>query len=245
MLLCSGLAWATLGAVTALDWYRGTGTPSGAEASVSTTGHLPAHDAAASLHHHSATVDPGALDWTGMWLLMVMAMMWPLVVPTLEVVQRAGYPRWRVRLTITTLATSTVLWLGFGLAAASVASVASVPVGSPWWQLGFLAVAIAAWRSARRTRLLWTCVRLPPVAPGGRRGLVSAAHAGVVSWRRCGVLCGPVMVAMAVGHSPVVMVCASLSVWWEARHPRAWRDKVPLLLLGAAAAWVVVTGVVW
>jgi hypothetical protein len=191
-----------------------------------------------AMHHQSETVDPWTLGWLAMWLLMVVAMMWPLALPTLAVVRRSSYPRWRVRLVLVTVATVTALWVGFGLVAASVARLVSVPEGSGWWRLMFLALAIAAWRSARRTRLLWKCVKLPPVAPGGRRGLVTAARAGVASWRRCGVLCGPVMLAMAVGHEPVVMLCASLSAWWEAAHPRAWRDRVPLLLLGVAALWV-------
>ncbi len=42
------------------------------------------------------------------------------------------------------------------------------------------------------------------------------------------------MIAMVVGHNPIVLMAASLSVWWEARHPRAWRDPVPLLLIGVA-----------
>lgn len=219
VLLASGIAWVALGAATVRDWY---GTD----------------ESASHLHAHSATVHPWTFGWVTMWLLMVLAMMWPLVVPTLNLVARSSYPRWRARLTLTTLATSSLLWLAFGLGTASVAQVAAVPAGSAWWQLAFLGVAIAAWRSARRTRLLWKCAKLPPVAPGGRRGVVGAARAGVVSWQRCGLLCGPVMAAMAIGHDPVVMVLASLSVWWEARHPRAWRDKVPLLLLGGAALWV-------
>ena len=71
-------------------------------------------------------------------------------------------------------------------------------------------------------------MRLPPVAPGGRRGLVDRGRAGL---RRRGdaarVLCGPVMLAMTVGHTLVVMVCARSPAWWETWHPRAWRDRVP------------------
>jgi hypothetical protein len=53
------------------------------------------------------------------------------------------------------------------------------------------------------------------------------------------VLCLPVKVAMAVGHDLVLLVCASISAWWELAHPRRWHDPVPVLLLGFAAAWAV------
>ncbi|MFC0682613.1 DUF2182 domain-containing protein [Lysobacter korlensis] len=205
---------------------------------------LPLGVSGADPHAHHAVPGPSggapALDawspaWAGGWMLMVAAMMWPLLVPTVDRVARSAYPSWRVGLAATAVAASTALWLALGLAAASVAQVASVPAGSVWWQLAFVLVAAGAWRSARRTRLLWRCVKLPPVAPGGLRGVRDAAGAGVVAWRRCAALCGPLMIAMVVGHDPVVLVAASLSVWWEARHPRAWRDPVPLLLIGVAA----------
>jgi hypothetical protein len=49
------------------------------------------------------------------------------------------------------------------------------------------------------------------------------------------------MLAMTVGHSPVLMVNASLVAWWEAWHPRAYRDPVPVLLVAVTGAWVAVT----
>jgi Predicted metal-binding integral membrane protein (DUF2182) len=185
--------------------------------------------------------DPG---WVGMWLLMVIAMMWPLTAPVLDAVSRASFRGWRIRLVATALTTVTALWLTFGLVAATLAHVASVPEGSPWWQVGWLLVAVVALRSSHRARLLWTCQRLPPLAPGGRQGLLSAVHAGSVSWRRCALLCGPVMVAMAVGHGAVLLIAASSAAWWEVAHPRRRHDPVPPLLLSTAAAWVAVVAVV-
>lgn len=193
-------------------------------------------------HHHSSgayasgTPPVGALSWTWVsgWLLMVVAMMWPLLVPTIDRVSRSAYPRWRFALTSLTVLTSTVLWCALGFTAALLAGLAGVPVGSLWWQLSFLLIAAVAWRSAARSRLLWRCSKLPPLAPGGRRGVITAITAGAVSWQRCALLCGPLMIAMVVGHHPLVMIPASLSVWWEAWHPRAWRDRVPLALIGLA-----------
>lgn len=182
----------------------------------------------------AASVTAVSLAWVTGWLLMTAAMMWPLVVPTVNRVSQAAFPRWRLALTATTVLTTTALWLALGFAAALAAQAASVPVGSVWWQLAFLGVAAVAWRSARRSRLLSRCAKLPPVAPGGVRGVKGAARVGLVAWKRCALLCGPLMIAMVVGHNPVVLVAASLSVWWEAWHPRAWRDRLPLALIVVA-----------
>ncbi len=191
----------------------------------------------------SMVVDPWTPAWVGMWLLMVAAMMWPLATPMLDAVRRSAYPRWRTGLVLACLATTTVLWLGFGLLAGTLARLLAVPEAALSWQVGWLLVAIVVTRSARRARVLWLCLTLPPLAPGGRRGLVSAARAGLVSWRRCAVLCGPVMTAMVVGHGVVLLACASLAAWWEAAHPRRRHDPVPPMLLAGALVWLVVAHV--
>jgi hypothetical protein len=198
-------------------------------------------------HHDHAVppvadvVDPWSLAWIASWLLMVIAMMWPLAVPTVGAVSRSSFRGWRTRLPVVCLATVTVLWLAVGIAGALVARTLGVPAGSVWWQLAFVGLALVAFRSARRSRLLETCLRLPPLAPGGRRGVLTAARAGLLSWRRCALLCGPMMLAMTVGHSAVLMGCASLAAWWESWHPRAWRDPVPVVLVAAGGLWVLVS----
>jgi hypothetical protein len=165
------------------------------------------------MHHHGdAVVNPWSTAWMLVWLLMVAAMMWPLAVPTLSIVRQAAFRGWRTQLVATCLGTITLLWL--------------------------VAVAVLMSRSARRARVLWRCAKLPAVAPGGVRGLASASSVGAVAWRRCALLCGPLMTAMVVGHDPVLMLCASLAAWWEAAHPRAWRDPIPMLLLAAAGVWL-------
>ena len=207
--------------------------------------------AAGHLHHHGsslhvgAVVDPWGGAWVLVWLLMVAAMMWPLAVPALSMVSRVAFRGWRVRLVAACLGTVTVLWIAAGLAVAAAAHVLGVSAGSRVWQLGWVAVALLASRSFWRARVLWRCAKLPPVAPGGIRGLVSASAAGAVTWRRCALLCGPVMAAMVVGHDLVLMLGASLAVWWEAAHPRAWRDPLPVMLLTAAAGWLLVAEVVF
>lgn len=194
-----------------------------------------------SMQRHSTGIQLPTPGWIGTWTLMVVAMMWPLTLPCLDLIARSSYRRWRRRLIATALVIVTAFWLVFGVVAGMLARLLSAPVGVVWWQLGWIAVALATLRSARRSRLLWRCAKLPPVAPGGVRGVASAAHAAAIWWRRCALLCGAAMAAMAAGHAPALMVCASLSAWWEARHPRAWRDPVPVALLAAAAAALAVS----
>jgi hypothetical protein len=207
-------------------------------------GGAPGHPSHTGGRGPEAIVDPWGAAWLLMWLLMVAAMMWPLAVPALTVVRRAAFRTWRVRLVATCLATVTALWVGAGLAVAAAAHLVAVPAGSTAWTLGWVAVAALATRSAWRARVLWRCAKLPAVAPGGLRGLHTAITAGAVAWRRCALLCGPLMAAMVVGHDPVLMVAASVAAWWEAAHPRRWRDPVPMLLLAAGGAWLLLVHVV-
>jgi hypothetical protein len=119
----------------------------------------------------------------------------------------------------------------------------SVPAGSVGWQLVFLAGAGVWWGSARRYRLLSRCAKLPPVPPAGSRGIGGAIRIGSLAWRRCALVCAPLMMAMVVGHNLIVLVAASLAVWWESRHPRAWRDRVPIALIVVAALGAIASGV--
>jgi predicted metal-binding membrane protein len=211
----------------------------------------PGGSAAGAHAHHghamapmSEVVDPLTWGWLSTWLLMVVAMMWPLAVPTVGAVARASFRGWGVRLAAACLATVTLLWLAFGVAGAVVARLFAVRPGSLGWQLVFVGVALLALGSVRRSRVLEKCLRLPPLAPGGRRGLVTAARAGLLTWRRCALLCGPMMLAMTVGHSVVLMGCASLAAWWEAWHPRAWHDRVPIALVAGGGLWLVLSPLV-
>ena len=110
-------------------------------------------------------VDPWTPAWVGMWLLMVAAMMWPLATPMLDAVRRSAYPRWRTGLVLACLATTTALWLGFGLLAGTLARLLAVPEAALSWQVGWLLVAIVLTRSARRARVLWLCLTLPAARP--------------------------------------------------------------------------------
>ena len=103
---------------------------------------------------------------------------------------RSSFHAWRTRLGVVCLATVTILWLGVGLAGAMMARALAVAPSSLWWQLAFVCLALGTFRSSRRRRLLETCLRLPALAPGDRRGVVTAARAGMLTWCRCALLCG-------------------------------------------------------
>ena len=49
------------------------------------------------------------------------------------------------------------------------------------------------------------------------------------------------MVAMVAAHQLPLMIGGSAAVWWEQRHPHAWRDPVPVTILAATAALVLGT----
>lgn len=181
---------------------------------------------------------PWTAAWLALWVLMIVAMMGPLTLRVATSISRAAYRDSRTVCVMVSLLVFTVLWVAAGLILASGARLASVGDHTRWWQVGWLVTAVGLmtilW-PARRARLLWSCATFGPLAPSGWRGIVSSFRAGAVTWRRCAVLCGPVMAAMAVEHSMVVMVFGSASAWWEFAHPRTWRDPVPVVLLTAAA----------
>ena len=58
---------------------------------------------------------------------------------------------------------------------------------------------------------------------------------------RCVALCGPVMLAMVSSHQLLLMLGGFAAVWWEQRHPRAFRDPVPIALLVITAVILVAT----
>ena len=151
---------------------------------------------------------------------MVVAMMWPLTVPTVGAIARSSFRGWRNRLGAVCLATVTILWLAVGLAGALLAQALSGQSGSFAWQLTFIALALVAFGSARRSRLLETCLRLPALAPGGRRGVETAVRAGVLTWRRCAAAVRPCDASDDRGAQP-------WPSWFRRRWPLGGRPGTP------------------
>jgi hypothetical protein len=187
--------------------------------------------------HHGA--HDGAAAWTGHWALMVVAMMWPLYGIAAAAIAAATFRRWQVITVATFVMVISVLWIGFGWAARAAYLLLHPPPA--WWALAWLAVAIASTRSLWRARALQRCLRMSVLAPCGGRAIVTAAQTAAREWPRCLLLCGPVMVAMVSAHQLVVMIGGSAAVWWEQRHPRAFRDPVPVAILVGTTAFVLAT----
>jgi hypothetical protein len=167
--------------------------------------------------------------------------MWPLYGATAAAITAAVFRRWRAAALAVFVTTISALWVGFGVCARGAYLLAAAAVPAWVWSLAWVVVAIAASRSLWRARLLRTCPSVGMLAPAGGRCAVTAARAGARSWPRCAVLCGPVMVAMVAAHQLPLMIGGSAAVWWEQRHPRAWRDPVPVVILLVTAAVVLAT----
>lgn len=191
----------------------------------------PMPDMPADAGHHYAHGSPAA--WTGHWALMIVAMMWPLYASVVAAIATATFRRWQVISVAAFIVVTSALWIGFGWAARIVFLVVHAP--PLWWAVGGLAVAIASTRSLWRTRALQRCLRISVIAPFGYRAMTTAAQTAARAWPRCALLCGPVMVAMVGTHQLPLMVGGSAAVWWEQRHPRAFRDRVPVAILAVTA----------
>jgi len=176
--------------------------------------------------------------WSCHWMLMVAAMMWPLYAMPTAAIARASFRRWRVVSVGAFVVAISALWLVFGFAARAVYLLGGTAVAARVWSTSWLVVAMAATLSAWRARALRKCSLVGVQAPYGRRALVTAAHTATRQWPRCMVLCGPVMVAMVAAHQLPLMLGGSAAVLWEQRHPRAWRDPVPLFIMTATAVAV-------
>lgn len=185
-------------------------------------------------HHHGAAGSAGP-GWWVIYPAMVVAMMWPLTAPAVSLVVRSSFRSRRVLHATIVLGVGTALWLAFGAALQLVAGTLGW-TATPAWTVGWLGVGLAVTWLPRRARVLWTCLRLPPLHPGGARGVRTAALAGWASWRRCAILCGPLMAAMVGPHALAVMALATAAAWWEQWHARAAGDPVPRLLVAGALA---------
>jgi hypothetical protein len=193
--------------------------------------------------HHSgpggapAPMAPAAMST---WLLMTVAMMFPVVAPQAgRIAARSLWTR-RHRAMATWLTGYVALWALVGaavivaVAALDLAAVAAVATPAAL-------LAAAAWHvSTPRRRALARCGSGPPIALRGwaadRDGLLVGARAG----GRCVVTCGPVMVATAITHDVILMAAVTaLLVSERARGPnpqqRAGRAREAWGLVACAA----------
>ncbi len=223
----AGIAWVAL-----IGWSIAGG---------STGPHHAAAHAGHAMTHPAAGGSAGIWPWIGYWLLMVVAMMWPLYATATAALARMTFRRWRIAAVAAHVGTITGLWLAFGLLGWVAFRLVENLVPAWAWSVAWLVVAVAATTSLWRTRLLRACGRIGVIAPAGRRALVTASGSGAGAFPRCVALCGPVMLAMVGSHDLLLMLGGSAAVWWEQRHPRAFRDPVPVSLLVITVVMIMAT----
>ena len=223
----------------------------GASAVVLVVGTLASTDAGAAAghvhagHHAMAPTADAQAPWAswpgawGHWVLMVGAMMLPVVAPQVrQVALRSVWSR-RHRGAATFLLGYVVVWLILGAGLLTVlAAFGSGQQPTPWLAVALLAAA--AWQvSGPRRRVLRRCASLRLGAATGPGADLDCARAGVRSGLRCAFTCGPLMVAMALSHSLLLMggvLAVLLSERARGANPvrRAGRPHEALVLGGFA-----------
>lgn len=205
---------------------------------------LPSGAASAHVHHHGASpkVASGVgqlLDEWGGWMLMVLAMMLPVVAPDAQRVAMRSLWHRRHRAITCFLAGYLAVWAVLGACFVVVAVVAARVYEGPGVAAAAL-VAAAAWQVSRpRRRVMRRCGSLRPSAIRGWQADRGCAISGSLVGLRCAFTCGPVMLAMAVGHSLLLMAgLTALLLSERARGPnpdrRAGRPLEAWLLLSYA-----------
>ena len=181
-------------------------------------------------------------SWPGAWLhwtLMVAAMMLPVVAPQVRRVALLSVWSRRHRAAAAFVVGYVVVWLVIG--AALVTALAAFGSGqdlTPWLVVALLAAAV--WQvSGPRRRMLRRCASLKLGAATGLAADLDCARAGVRSGLRCAFTCGPLMVAMALSHSLLLMagvLAVLLSERARGANPvrRAGRPHEALVLAGFA-----------
>ena len=106
---------------------------------------------------HPAVGEPvGVGSWMGHWLLMVVAMMWPLYAASTAALARTTFRRWRVAAVLAHVGAITGLWMAFGLVGRGAYLLVDDFVPAWAWSAAWLVVAVAATWSMWRARLLRT-----------------------------------------------------------------------------------------
>lgn len=224
-------------AVTALAWLAMLlAHPLGLGSGGGTTTEVHQHGVHEHLHvvpadaGGSAIVSPGSL---GMWALMLLAMMTPLLIAPLRHVSARSLPRRRLRALVLLVLAAAVVWLAAApllLAAARLLELTAVP---------FVAglVVVAVWQQAPvKQRCLNRHHAHPPLAAFGLRADRDVLRYGARHAFWCLGSCWALMVLPLLagpGHL-AAMAVASLWMWAELfDRPRvpAWDLRIPVRAL--------------
>jgi predicted metal-binding membrane protein len=156
-------------------------------------------------HHHAPAPDIGG--WLGEWRhwsLMVVAMMIPVAAPYARRVALGSLWSCRQRATAWFVVGYLSVWLAVGAVLAAV--LARFDRASAWPVTAIALLGAAAWQVCPpRRRVLRRCRSLAMGAVKGWRADRDCASLGLRVGLRCAFVCGPVMLAMAVGQSVILM----------------------------------------
>ena len=177
------------------------------------------------------------------WVLMVLAMMLPVIAPHVRTVGLRSLWSRRHRSTFFYVVGYVALWAGLG--AVLEAALVTLGLGHHHDGTYLLPIALllaAAWQvSFPRRRVLRRCAPLRLGVSSGVAADIDCTRAGVRSGLRCLVECWPVMLAMALSHSLVLMAGVTVVLLTErarGANPvrRAGRPLEAWLLAGFAFA---------
>jgi predicted metal-binding membrane protein len=241
-------------------WIYGVAAAAAAALVIHHLSGFTAHEVAGAGHQHGGhhmpdmspvapAAPPGLATAWLWWMVMAVAMMLPVAAPSARRIARAGLWRRRHIAIAEFLLGYLGVWAVIGLPA--IAVVAAVwPAGAPILAVPATLVVAAIWQvNPVRKRALRKCRGSAFVHVRGWRTDRDCLGEGVKSGLRCVGTCGPVMAAMAVGHSLVVMlIVTALLLSERARGPnpaqRAGRpfEAICLVILaGVAFTWAAAT----
>jgi len=163
------------------------------------------------------------------WMLMVIAMMLPLLGPTLAEVRRTTYPPAHALAVSGYVLGWSLPWL---LLAAPVAGLRQLELMHSPVAAGVAFIASAAWAcTAWHARALTSCGLRRPLPPAGLPLAFGACREGWSAGVGCCVSCAPLMLACTLtGHSVIAMLGGFALGWLERSTYR------PSIRLGAALA---------
>jgi predicted metal-binding membrane protein len=184
-----------------------------------------------------AALDPAR--WAGEWTLMIVAMMFPLLVPMIGYVAARSYAVRRERSVALFVAGYVLAWA----AAAAVASVMLIAARSGLALLGvaplagLIGCALAAlWQtSAAKARAVNRCHGTVPLRPAGLAADRDAMRFGLLHGSRCVRACLPTMVLPLLGSHGIAAMAVIFAILLAERArpmPQYGLSAVALLLLG-------------
>ena len=195
---------------------------------------------AASAEHRSAhhVADGVAPLTVAAPALMVVAMMSPLVLPTLRHIALTSLWSYRHTMQVVFLAGYVGTWTLLTMALAAVTGVAATITSRPL-VVAVAGVAATAWQFARyKRRALRLCTRTIPLPASGWRAYRDCAQFGSVSAASCAATCwGFMTLATPAGHRIGVMALLFVAQLRE-RTARWYEPRPGAVAVAVAGAWL-------